>query len=93
MNDDLISRKEAITIIESKRLLCKRSDLSAAYKLGGAQEEIAALPAAYDVDKVINQITEATRPGQPEYYLDGRPVIYKDRAIEIIRSGGRQQDE
>lgn len=93
MSDDLISRKAAIAIIESKRLLCGRHNLSAAYMLGDVQEKIMNLPAAYDVDKVAGQIAEATRPGQPEYYLDGRPVIYKDQAIEIIRSGGRQQEK
>lgn len=47
----------------------------------------------YDVDAVIDQITKATGDDGLVFYLNGKPVIHKEQAIEIIRSGGRQQDE
>ena len=47
-------------------------------------------PAAYDVDKVIEQISAATGIDGLVFYVDGRPVIYKEQAIEIIRQGGQQ---
>lgn len=46
---------------------------------------------AYDEEKVVDQITKAKDAGGLVYYVDGRPVIYKGQAIEIIRAGGRQQ--
>lgn len=47
-------------------------------------------PTAYDVDKVIEQIGAAVGTDGLVFYVDGRPVIYKEQAIEIIRQGGQQ---
>lgn len=88
MSDDLISRNIVIAIIESKRLQCGRRDLSAGYKLADAQEQIMNLPASYDVEKVVDQITNAKGADGLVYYVDGRPTICKEQAVEIIRQGG-----
>lgn len=93
MSDDLISRKAAIAVIAKRSLQCGRYDLGTGYKLEAIQEEIMNLPAAYDVEKVVSQISGAARPGAPEYYLDGRPVIYKEQAIGIIRRGGQRDEQ
>lgn len=99
MSDDLISRKAVIAIIENKRLLFGKHDLSAEYKLAGVQEQIEKLPIA-NADKVIKCLEEEAEYSQYEanevaekgdYGLaaefEGMAKAYK-YAIEIVKSGG-----
>lgn len=79
MSEDLISRSAVIAIIEKKRLMVGKHDLSAEYKLTGAQEEIENLPIAYNVDKVCKKISENKE-------IDN--LIDADHAIKIVKSGG-----
>ena len=67
-------------------------DRTAHAVLSGVKQAIAEQPADYDADKVIRKIAAATNIDGLVFYVDGRPVIYKEQAIEIIRSGGRQQE-
>lgn len=77
MSNDLISRNSVIAIIENKRLMVGKHDLSAEYKLAGIQEKIENLPAAYDVDKVCRKINENK---------DMDNLIDADHAIKIVKS-------
>ncbi len=88
MSNDLISRAALLKEMEKGIIIEDQPSEYQRYR-----NIVKNMPAAYDTDKAAEQIEKTTRPGQPEYYLDGRPVIYKEQAIEIIRSGGRQQDE
>ena len=53
MSNDLISRSAVIAIIEKKRLMVGKHDLSVEYKLAGVQEEIENLP-RLDIDKDLS---------------------------------------
>ena len=80
MKGDLISRSALVQSLRNNVLV----DVTASL-----EQAIAEQPAAYDADKVIRKIVAATNIDGLVFYVDGRPVIYKDQAIEIIRSGGR----
>ena len=88
MSDDLISREEALQVLE---------DVFGEYRMswgrehGGfgaaAQEVIEELPTAFDKEKVIEELKGeielcVTHPLYPGRY------IKKDRAIEIVEKGG-----
>lgn len=83
MSDDLISRRVVITIIENKRLLVGKHDLSAEYKLAGVQEQIERLSVAYDVDKVVEQI---------DNIMEDESIRFCEQAVNaakrIVKSGG-----
>ncbi len=83
MSDDLISRRAVITIIENKRLLVGKHDLSAEYKLTGVQEQIERLSVAYDVDKVVEQI---------DNIMEDESIRFCEQAVNaakrIVKSGG-----
>ncbi len=83
MSNDLISRAALLKEMEKGIIIEGQPSEYQRYR-----NLVRNMRTAYDTDKAAEQIKTTTRPGQPEYYLDGRPVIYKDRAIEIIRSGG-----
>lgn len=95
MTGDLISRKAVIEgINELMESPCANSP-----RFGWERKEcmelvkalcVNSLPTAYDVDKVIEQIGAAVGTDGLVFYVDGRPVIYKEQAIEIIRQGGQQ---
>ncbi len=82
MSNDLISRNALLNHLRGNVLVDVTSNL---------EKAIADEPVAYDEEKVVDQITKAKDAGGLVYYVDGRPVIYKGQAIEIIRAGGRQQ--
>lgn len=71
---DLISRSAVIEIIEKKRLLVGKHDLSAEYKLAGAQEEIENLPIC-DIDKNLDTL---------EDYLFEKYCVEGDSKIDEI---------
>ena len=54
-----------------------------------AQKLIDEQPTAYDVDKVVEQIeSSSTNKDGIVCYVDKKPVITKEVAIKIIKSGG-----
>lgn len=86
MSDDLISRKEAIDILENM-IFEVGKDLSKSYLLQDARERIIRLSAAFDKKKVIGELKGeielcVTHPLYPGRY------IKKDRAVDIVEKGG-----
>lgn len=86
MSDDLISRKEAIDILENM-IFEVGKDLSKSYLLQDARERIIGLNTSFDKKKVIEELKGeielcVTHPLFPGKY------IKKNRAIEIIEKGG-----
>ncbi len=46
-------------------------------------------PTAYDVDKVVDQIrTSGTDEDGIVLYVDRKPIIAKELAVKIVKSGG-----
>ena len=97
MSDDLISRKDVITIIENM-IFEVGKDLSKSYLLQDAKERIRQLNTAFDKEKVIEELKEmathsASCKNQCEFgsteYFDymGAEVAYKT-TIEIVEKGG-----
>ena len=97
MIDDLISRKDVITIIENM-IFEVGKDLSKSYLLQDAKERIRRLNTALDKEKVIEELKEmathsASCKNQCEFgsteYFDymGAEVAYKT-TIEIVEKGG-----
>ena len=85
-SDDLISRKAVIYILENM-IFEVGKDLSKSYLLQDARERIIRLNAAFDKEKVIEELKGeielcVTHPLYPGKY------IKKNRAIEIVEKGG-----
>lgn len=77
--DKLISLQSVITMLENKRFEVEK-DLSKAYLLADVQEQIEHLPAAFDKEKVIEDL---------EDYLFEKYCVEGDEKIaEIIEKGG-----
>ena len=80
MSNDLISRKAVIELIENCHVL------EDAYCL---VDYINELTVAYDVDKVVEQIeSSSTDRDGIVCYVDKKPVMTKEVAIKIVKSGG-----
>ena len=89
MSDDLISRKEAIDILENM-IFEVGKDLSKSYLLQDARERIIRLNAAFDKEKVIEELQRHSHnyyPSIDHYCLSRKAVDLKD-AIEIVEKGG-----
>ena len=79
MSDDLISRKEAIDILENM-IFEVGKDLSKSYILQDARERIIRLNTAFDKEKVIEEL---------EDYLFEKYCVEGDEKIaEIVEKGG-----
>ncbi len=74
MSNDLISREEAINGLRKCTQLGRKSCVQVV-------EMIKALPTAYDVDKVVEQLIDETANTSKKY----REAIYK--SIEIVKAG------
>lgn len=61
MSDDLISRKEVLSVITPRLNSSKIGSLEN-QRLYSISEEVKNLPTAYDVDKVLNQISDLVKP-------------------------------
>lgn len=60
-----------------------------AYELGlKVMRYIENMSAAYDADKIIEQISKAKDKYGMVDYINDKPVIAKEQAIEIIKKGG-----
>ena len=83
MSDDLISRKEAIDILENM-IFEVGKDLSKSYLLQDARERIIGLNTSFDKEKVIEELRN------PDNYtiMAGKHVATIDRSVEIIEKGG-----
>lgn len=91
MSDDLISRKEAIDILENM-IFEVGKDLSKSYLLQAARERIIGLNTAFDKEKVINEIhVSAARVtvnmNVSSSYAEGYIDAAKD-IIEIVKRDG-----
>lgn len=93
MNDDLISRKAVIYILENM-IFEVGKDLSKSYLLQDARERIIRLSAAFDKKKVIEELKANMNSvlgisGQAVTFMfsDGYYNGVKD-AIEIVEKGG-----
>ena len=79
MSDDLISRKEAIDILENM-IFEVGKNLSKSYLLQDARERIIRLNATFDKEKVIEEL---------ENYLFEKYCVEGDENIsEIVEKGG-----
>ena len=94
MSDDLISRKEVIDILENM-IFEVGKDLSKSYLLQDARERIIRLNAAFDKEKVIEELKSAI--GDIHYTEDGSfngkciedfEFIQAKTALEIVEKGG-----
>ena len=86
MSNDLISRKEAIDILENM-IFEVGKDLSKSYLLQDARERIIRLSAAFDKKKVIGELKGEIELCVTHSLYPGR-YIKKDRAVEIVEKGG-----
>ena len=97
MSNDLINRQNAIeniwsifnnTYSDASRFEAEEMGL-ARKVLVDVQRMIESQPTAYDVDKVVEQIeSSSTDKDGIVCYVDKKPVITKEVAIKIIKSGG-----
>lgn len=83
MSDDLISRKDVITIIENM-IFEVGKDLSKSYLLQDAKERIRRLNTAFDKEKVIEELRN------PDNYtiVAGKHFTTVDRSVDIVEKGG-----
>lgn len=86
MSDDLISRKEAIDILENM-IFEVGKDLSKSYLLQDARERIIGLNTSFDKEKVIEELRSEIHLTVYDPTLAGR-YIKKERALEIVKKGG-----
>lgn len=86
MSDDLISRKEAIDILENM-IFEVGKDLSKSYLLQDARKRIIGLNTAFDKEKVIEELRGEIHLTVYDPMIAGR-YIKKERAIEIVEKGG-----
>ena len=88
MSDDLISRKEALQVLED---VFGEYRMSWGREYGGfgaaAQEVIEELPTAFDKEKVIEELRGEIHLTVHDPMIAGR-YIKKKRAIEIVEKGG-----
>lgn len=89
MNDDLISRKEAIDILENM-IFEVGKDLSKSYLLQDARERIIGLNTAFDKEKVIEQMQKHSHNFYPsvDHYCISQKAVKLKVAIEIVEKGG-----
>ena len=91
MSDDLISRKEALQVLEGVFSECR---MSWGREHGGfgaaAQEVIEELPAAFDKENVIKELNTERNPIYREdgSLMSNKTYISIDNAIEIVEKGG-----
>lgn len=81
MSDDLISRKEAIALIDKLGYInvSSRDDFNANLRMEKVRQEVVKLPTAFDKEKVIEELKEEG------CIIDDEAG---NRAVEIIQKGG-----
>lgn len=79
MSNDLISRSVLLDSLRGNVLVDVTPHL---------EEAIAEQPTAYDADKIVERIkSSSTDEDGIVCYVDGEPVITKEMAIKIVKSG------
>lgn len=84
----------AFTGMELAQIAIMQMELKKYMAIGTVEECRAAMekqrakkPAAYDVDKVVEQLNKATTDEDGIVaYIDGKPVITKEKAIGIVKA-------
>ena len=94
---DLISRSELL-----KRFLVNKDghriperdcdNLEVTVSIKDVKTIIKDQPTAYDIDKVVEQIKSAKDEDHMVCYINDKPVIEKQKAIEIVKQGGVSDD-
>ena len=80
---DLISREDVIQTLKETGII---QDNDRGHLV---VDEINRIPTAYDVDKVVTEIKQSTTDDEGLLVRDGKePMIWKSKAIEIVRKGG-----
>ena len=87
MSDDLISRIEAIDILENM-IFEVGKDLSKSYLLQDARERIIRLNAAFDKEKVKEELIAGKFITVDGDTIGESVYIRIDRAVEIVEKGG-----
>lgn len=96
--DKLISANAVITILENARFRAGK-DLSKAYLIADLQEQMERLPAAFDKEKVVEELKEGLKLADKEKERCARenPLQFDSakgysngiaNAIEIVKKGG-----
>lgn len=87
MSEDLISRKEVIYILENM-IFEVGKDLSKSYLLQDARERIIRLNAAFDKEKVKEELIAGKFITVDGDTIGESVYIRIDRAVEIVEKGG-----
>ena len=87
MSEDLISRKEVIYILENM-IFEVGKDLSKSYLLQDARERIIRLNAAFDKEKVKEELIAGKFITADGDAIGESVYIRIDRAVEIVEKGG-----
>lgn len=84
---DLISRSAVIDIIHKEiQRTTSWIEHDTQINIKFAVEE---LPTAYDVDKVVKELKEASFPDyEEEYHCGGEPLLFLGEVIDIVKGGG-----
>ena len=93
MSNDLISRSqvEKLLRVYADDVGCNREEYELANEILKAVcflSYVENILTAYDVDKVVEQIKKATDEHGLVDYINDKPVIKKEKAIEIVKAGG-----
>lgn len=92
MSNDLISRSqvEKLLRVYADDVGCNREEYELANEILKAVcflSDVENILTAYDVDKVVEQIKKATDEHGLVDYINDKPVIKKEKAIEIVKAG------
>lgn len=88
---DLISRSGLYMngLIRRKDVLALFPTNDCSDKMVGLYEKVLDIPTAYDVDKVVEEIKKSATDDDGLIVKDGaEPMIWKSKAVTIIRNGG-----
>ncbi len=94
MSNDLISRSALLEEINNFSMRITGSANTLAITImeetkKSISKVIDEQPTAYDVDKVVDQIrTSGTDEDGIVLYVDRKPIIAKELAVKIVKSGG-----
>lgn len=82
----LINAEDVDQIINSE--IERTSSFAEHQALINVKFAICNLPTAFDLDKVAEQIRKATDEYGLVDYVNGKPMITKEQALEILKKGG-----
>jgi len=94
MPTDLISKADVLKLLDELGYInCMNSqDYQYNCRVDKIRQEIVEMPIAYDVDKVIEEINQSATDEDGLLVRDGKePMIWKSKAIKIIKDGTPQK--